>query len=41
MTATCVANQTSRLMLDHPGWFTTPGGYAQRAFRRAQDLQFR
>lgn len=33
MTATCVASQTSRLMLDHPGWFTTPGGYAQRAFR--------
>ena len=33
MTNSRRADQASRLMIDHPGWFTTPDGRAQRAFR--------
>lgn len=33
MTTSRTSSQTSRLMLDHPGWFTTPDGHAQRALR--------
>jgi hypothetical protein len=33
MTATEVPAQTSHLMLDHPGWFLSRDGYAQRAFQ--------
>lgn len=33
MTTTQAPEQTSQLMLDHPGWFISADGYAQRAFQ--------
>lgn len=36
MTAPPHTGQMSRLMVDHPGWFTTPDGQAHRAFRSGE-----